>query len=239
FRPDLNISLICPECRNSQANLIEEYSSGDIVCGDCGLVLADRIIDTRSEWRTYNGGDNDPPRVGAAADPLLKDSALNKIISSKGRKGLTRTHIKATTSEFDMTLKHAFSEIEALCGLKKLRDLLELSKRTDDLSLLSGRNQNTFAAVGIPIDNIAKVSGMVLGSIKSVYRFLHAKRESFQDIIDNKERVMSPRKIASLNLIQLPNFHLANLLITPFLLNPARESKSRKTGQTEIRGPYY
>ncbi|CAG8664978.1 2756_t:CDS:1 [Funneliformis caledonium] len=92
FRPDLNIGLICPECRNSQANLIEKYSSGDIVCGDCGLVLAARIIDTRSEWRTFSGDDNDPSRVGAAADPLLKDSALKTIISSKGRKGLTRTH---------------------------------------------------------------------------------------------------------------------------------------------------
>ncbi|CAG8594704.1 15719_t:CDS:1 [Funneliformis caledonium] len=303
FLPDLNVRLICPECRNSQANLIEEYSSGDIVCGDCGLVLADRIIDTRPEWRTFSGDDNgsDPSRVGAAADPLLKDSALNTNISPKGRKGLTRAHIKATTSEFDMTLKHAFSEIEALCGsmnltkeisdttkqlykrsieerlfrgknqlaifsacifiacrVKKVarsfreicfssqvsireiarcykilhqnlvlnvgqmtsedlmirfsqslnlpRDLqitaTRLSKRTDDLGLLTGRNQNTIAAVcihyaseishgGIPIDDIAKVSGMAIGSIKSVYRLLHAKRESFQDIIDNRERVMS------------------------------------------------
>ncbi|CAI2163589.1 2084_t:CDS:1 [Funneliformis geosporum] len=303
FRPDLNIRLICPECRNPQPNLIEEYSSGDVVCGDCGLVLADRIIDTRSEWRTFSGDDNgslDPSRVGAAADPLLKDSALDTIISSNGHKGLNRTHYKVTTSKFDMTLKHAYSEIEALCGsmdltkeisdttkqlyrrtieekllrgknqmaifsaciyiacrVKKVarsfreiclssqvskreiarcfkilynnlelnvgqmtaedlmirfsqslnlsRDLqiiaTRLSKRTNDLGLLSGRNQNTVAAAcihyaseishgGIPIDNLAKVSGMATSSIKSVYRLLHAERERFQDIIDNKEKIV-------------------------------------------------
>lgn len=32
-------------------NLVEEFSSGDTVCGSCGRVLGERAIDTRSEWR--------------------------------------------------------------------------------------------------------------------------------------------------------------------------------------------
>ena len=31
--------------------IVEEFGSGDLVCGRCGLVLGDRIVDTRSEWR--------------------------------------------------------------------------------------------------------------------------------------------------------------------------------------------
>jgi transcription initiation factor TFIIB len=48
-KQDLAIRLICPECRDSQPNIEEEFSSGDLVCRGCGLVLGDKIVDTRSE----------------------------------------------------------------------------------------------------------------------------------------------------------------------------------------------
>lgn len=51
FLPDLNVKLICPECRDPIPDIREEFGSGDLVCGRCGLVLGDRIVDTRSEWR--------------------------------------------------------------------------------------------------------------------------------------------------------------------------------------------
>ena len=51
FAPDLAVRLVCPECRDPNPNIVEEFSSGDLVCGTCGLVLGDRIVDTRSEWR--------------------------------------------------------------------------------------------------------------------------------------------------------------------------------------------
>lgn len=51
FGPDLAVRLICPECRDPNPNIREEFGSGDLVCGNCGLVLGDRVVDTRSEWR--------------------------------------------------------------------------------------------------------------------------------------------------------------------------------------------
>jgi hypothetical protein len=51
FGPDLAVRLICPECRDPTPSIEEEFSSGDLVCKSCGLVLGDRIVDTRSEWR--------------------------------------------------------------------------------------------------------------------------------------------------------------------------------------------
>lgn len=51
YGPDLAVRLICPDCRDPNPNIIEEFGSGDLVCGTCGLVLGDRIVDTRSEWR--------------------------------------------------------------------------------------------------------------------------------------------------------------------------------------------
>lgn len=51
YGPDLSVRLVCPECRDPNPNLVEEFGSGDLVCGTCGLILGDRVVDTRSEWR--------------------------------------------------------------------------------------------------------------------------------------------------------------------------------------------
>ena len=51
YGPDLAVRLICPDCRDPNPNIVEEFGSGDLVCGTCGLVLGDRVVDTRSEWR--------------------------------------------------------------------------------------------------------------------------------------------------------------------------------------------
>ena len=51
YGPDLAVRLVCPECRDPNPNIVEEFASGDLVCGSCGLILGDRVVDTRSEWR--------------------------------------------------------------------------------------------------------------------------------------------------------------------------------------------
>jgi len=53
-KQDLAVRLICPECRDSEPNIEEEFSSGDLVCRGCGLVLGDKIVDTRSECEFGN-----------------------------------------------------------------------------------------------------------------------------------------------------------------------------------------
>lgn len=59
FQANLNINLMCPDCKIVPPHIVEEFASGDLVCGDCGLVLGDRIIDTRSEWRTFANDEGD------------------------------------------------------------------------------------------------------------------------------------------------------------------------------------
>ena len=36
FRPNLNVTLMCPECKDG-SNIVEEFSSGDMICGNCGM----------------------------------------------------------------------------------------------------------------------------------------------------------------------------------------------------------
>ncbi len=82
FVPDLNVRLICRDCKVDPPNLAEEFESGDLVCADCGLVVGENIIDTRSEWRTFANEDgDDPSRVGAASNPLL--DGINEQLESR------------------------------------------------------------------------------------------------------------------------------------------------------------
>jgi transcription initiation factor TFIIB len=54
FGTDLAVRLICPDCKDPNPHIVEEFGSGDLVCGDCGLVVGDRIVDT-TEWRVSLG----------------------------------------------------------------------------------------------------------------------------------------------------------------------------------------
>ena len=75
------LKVVCPH--HPDANLIEDYHAGDMICPECGLVVGDRVIDVGSEWRTFsneNGGDHkDQSRVGAAEHWLLGSDLFTMI----------------------------------------------------------------------------------------------------------------------------------------------------------------
>lgn len=92
-------------------------------------MLGDRIVDTRSEWRTFaNDEGDDPSRVGSAANPLLNGPQLDTVISQRdGGSGaareLNRTHGRVTAVKGERNLLQAYKDISAMCeaiGLPKL-----------------------------------------------------------------------------------------------------------------------
>ena len=123
WQENLNMSMICRDCKEVPPNLVEVFSSGDMVCGSCGLVLGDRIVDTRSEWRTFSNddqGNDDPSRVGDGANPLLNGSQLQTSISfgdgGSGRfRALHRAQNKSTHDKATKGLLTAYKEIGAFC----------------------------------------------------------------------------------------------------------------------------
>ena len=82
-KADISFRLMCPDCKDPNPDIIEDFSQGDLICGRCGIILGDRIVDTRSEWRTFSSesGDHDPSRVGAPTNPLLEGTGLDTMIS--------------------------------------------------------------------------------------------------------------------------------------------------------------
>ena len=41
----------CPECKSK--NCVHDYDTGETVCGDCGLVLFEQMLDKGPEWRAF------------------------------------------------------------------------------------------------------------------------------------------------------------------------------------------
>jgi len=158
-RADLNIRLMCPECCVRPPRIIEDFAAGDLICADCGLIIGDRIIDTRSEWRTFANEDEDPSRVGNAANPFLDGTQLDTLISKRdGGTGqariLARMHGKASAHLGERQLVQAYKEISALCEHAKLSRQVgdvakQLFKQVRDERLCKGKDHDLIVATCI------------------------------------------------------------------------------------------
>ena len=154
---DRNIHLICPECKEFPPNIVEEFTSGDYVCETCGVVLQSHVIDTRSEWRTFSNddqGNDDPSRVGEAANPLLNGEQLYSTIgfgNNAASRDLNRAQQKATNSKDDRTLQAAYQEIQALCDAMHFTQQVantakHLFKMTQQTKAFKGKSQASIIA---------------------------------------------------------------------------------------------
>ncbi|MFH0927086.1 MAG: transcription initiation factor IIB [Candidatus Micrarchaeota archaeon] len=54
----------CPEC--GSAKLIRDYAKGEVVCGQCGIVLEENIEDHRPEWRAFDSEQREKRARGGA-----------------------------------------------------------------------------------------------------------------------------------------------------------------------------
>ena len=157
FRVDLNQTVMCKDCKEWPPNLVEEFSSGDLVCGTCGLVLDNHVIDTRSEWRTFandDQGNDDPSRVGDSINPLLNGSQLETSIafdSTKHGRDLSRLQNKVQQDKGTKGLLQAYKQIGALCDAttlgKNVADAAKhIYKLADDEKFLKGKPQEAVIA---------------------------------------------------------------------------------------------
>lgn len=162
--PDLNIILSCPECKVFPPELAERFSEGDVVCALCGLVLSNKVVDTRSEWRTFSNDDQnggDPSRVGEASNPLLDGNQLSTMISSQGDnarvgRDLSKAQSKSIVDKKDNALHAAYAKIQMMCEAAQLPKIVadgakQAYKLTHDEKVLKGKSQESIMAAVIKV----------------------------------------------------------------------------------------
>lgn len=145
YRPQINV---CTDCGESK-NIIEDHRSGYNVCGNCGVVLGDRIIDETSEWRSFEDSNkSDPSRVGSASNPFLDTEQLDTMISTgKGMNSytLSKIQMKSYMRGPQRALKNGLNLIQAFCDRSSISKTIcnraqYVFKTVDSQKLLKGKN---------------------------------------------------------------------------------------------------
>jgi len=79
----------CPECGSSK--LIHDSDSGETVCGSCGLVLREQMMDKGPEWRAFTQEEKaSRSRVGIPTSYSIHDKGLSTSIGRVDRDAFGR-----------------------------------------------------------------------------------------------------------------------------------------------------
>jgi transcription initiation factor TFIIB len=230
---NLNMTLMCKDCKEYPPNLVEEFSSGDMVCASCGLVLGERVVDIRSEWRTFandDQGNDDPSRVGDGPNVLLNGSQLQTTIAygdgNARSRDLLRAQGKAGNDKSTKSLLAAYKEIGAHCDAvnipKNVSDTAKyLFKQVDDGKAFKGKSQDAIIAgcifiacrqCNVPrtfreIFALTKVSKKDIGRVfKSLEAFFGKQNNAKQNAVNGKlcRHAMYKVKVININLQRAP-----------------------------------
>lgn len=205
--PNLNISLVCPDCKVYPPDLVERFSEGDVVCALCGLVLSDRIVDTRSEWRTFSNDDQnggDPSRVGDATNPLLDGDQLSTMISyspdtSRAGKELNKAQSRSIVDRRDHALQSAYARMSQMCEGYHLPKIVqeaakEVFKIVHDERALKGKSQDSIIAAAIFIGcrkaNVAR-------TFKEIWALTNVPRKEIGKVFKIMNRVIQDHGLSN------------------------------------------
>ncbi|KAI4093888.1 MAG: hypothetical protein L6R37_007325 [Teloschistes peruensis] len=217
---NLTMRVICKDCKEDPPNVVEDFAAGDMICGSCGLVLGDRIVDTRSEWRTFTNDDqnnDDPSRVGDGANPLLNGAQLQTAIAFGGgaaakSRDLSRAQNKVNNDKSTKTLLAAYKQIGAFCdGMSTSKNVSDTSKHlfkiVHDESAFRGKSQDSLIAACIfiacrqckvartfrEVQDVTKVSKAEIGrAFKYLEKFFAARNEKMKAAVVEAGGVFNP-----------------------------------------------
>ncbi len=192
----------CPEC--GSAKIQYDPIRGESVCGSCGSVLKESMIDMTQEWRAFDEDQRSRRvRTGAALTPTKHDHGITTEIG-KGRGELFKVASKKRAQYYRLTKWHkrliksrdrnisfAFSELQRLISFLHLsravhEKVANLYQKAVNKGLVRGRSTESIIAAllyitcreeGAPrtLDEISKASGIDKKDIGKTYRYIARK----------------------------------------------------------------
>jgi transcription initiation factor TFIIB len=167
-------SVTCSVCRNNYTDIITDSESGEVFCGDCGMVISEKSEDiTNPEWCAFTAEElNERARTGAPSSLARHDRGLATIISKTGRDAsgqkldtvIQSTYKRLRTWDYrishygslDGNLFQAFSQLYALKDKLGLSDTIiektaYIYRKAEDRGLVRGRSISGMVTAGIYI----------------------------------------------------------------------------------------
>jgi hypothetical protein len=85
-------STVCPLCKTDNA-IITDPKSGEIICSRCGMVVSDKLLESRQEWRTFAIDKSEVrTRTGLPSSLARHDMGLSTVI---GKENIDAPKIKS------------------------------------------------------------------------------------------------------------------------------------------------
>ena len=187
-KPNKRLVESCPECKSK--NLVHDYDTGETICGDCGLVVYEQMMDKGPEWRAFTQQEKTSrSRVGAPATYTIHDKGLSTTISQIDRDAYGRKLSIATRlqmwrlrkwqirsrvhSSSDRNLAQAMSELDRLSGAMytppKIKEKAAvLYRKALEKGLVRGRSINSIAAAALYVACRTSSTSRTLNEIAEV-----------------------------------------------------------------------
>jgi transcription initiation factor TFIIB len=165
----LRLAEKCPECASK--NLVHDYDTGETICGDCGLVVYEQMMDKGPEWRAFTQEEKTSrSRVGTPTSYSIHDKGLSTTISQVDRDAFGRKLPLSTRlqmwrlrkwqirsrvhSSIDRNLAQAMAELDRLSGKVYIPPPIKekaavIYRKALDKGLVRGRSINAIAAAAL------------------------------------------------------------------------------------------
>lgn len=184
----------CGEC--GSRNLQEDENRGELVCGECGLVLEENIVDQGAEWNVYGPDDEGKARTGAPTNLLIHDKGLstdidwqNKDYSGKSLSSATRSQLHRmrkwqsrarSANSRERNLQNAMQEMSAMGARLELPKSIQseaalIYRRALEANIIRGRSIPGVAAACLYIS--CELAGVPRPISDVSYRLRMGKKE--------------------------------------------------------------
>ena len=160
---------VCPECNST--NIVHDPDSGELICGDCGLVMKDSMVNEGPEWRAFTPTEkNSRSRVGVPLSFAVHDKGLTTMIGRVGRDAygrkipmdtklqmlrLRKWQIRSRVhSSVDRNLAQAMAELDRLSDKLNIPPSLKekaavIYRKALDRGLVRGRSISAITAASL------------------------------------------------------------------------------------------
>lgn len=178
----------CSEC--GSINLVINSAKAEIYCADCGMVIAENIVDLGPEWRAFDSEQKSKrARTGASMTYRIHDKGLSTPTAVNKIPGLhlPRAWQVHTTNAKERTFIFALTEIDRMASAFRLpmniREAASmLYRKAMKKRLISGRSVESITSAllyiscrqyNVPrtLEEITKVSKVGQKEISRVYRY--------------------------------------------------------------------